>query len=221
MLLSFALYAGLLLIAAGVVALIPRRTRGKAPFAVLAGFALVVIAAAWPPRESRVKSPQTHLDAIIPAWQFDEVHAIHVNAPPERVYAAARAVTADEILLFRTLTAIRRLGRRTPPNILNAPRGEPLLDVATRGGFRWLADDPPRELVVGTRIGPKTVAVMNFLIEPDGRGGSNLSTTTRVHASTSRAARVFALYWRVIQPGSDIIRRSWLRAIRRRGEAAA
>jgi hypothetical protein len=33
-------------------------------------------------------------------------------------------------------------------------------------------------------------------------------------------ARQFAVYWRLIHPGSDIIRRMWLRAIKRRAERA-
>ncbi|HKC24690.1 MAG TPA: hypothetical protein VKF32_08095, partial [Thermoanaerobaculia bacterium] len=90
--------------------------------------------------------------------------------------------------------------------------------VATRSGFEGLADDPGREMVVGIRISKATLAAMNFLIETDGRGGTNLSTETRVFASTASARRAFAVYWRAILPGSDLIRRSWLRAIGRRAE---
>jgi uncharacterized SAM-binding protein YcdF (DUF218 family) len=57
---------------------------------------------------------------------------------------------------------------------------------------------------------------MNFLIAPDGPDGSVVSTETRVFATSPAARRRFAAYWRVIYPGSAIIRRMWLRAIRRR-----
>jgi hypothetical protein len=60
---------------------------------------------------------------------------------------------------------------------------------------------------------------MNFLVTPDGRGGSNVSTETRVFAATEPMRRRFAVYWRIIHPGSDIIRRSWLRAIKERAES--
>ena len=60
-----------------------------------------------------------------------------------------RAVSADEILLFRTLTWIRRLGRHGPESILEAPPHAPLLGVATRTGFAVLADEPGREIVFG------------------------------------------------------------------------
>ena len=60
---------------------------------------------------------------------------------------------------------------------------------------------------------------MNFVVTPDGRGGSNVSTETRVYANGAKPLRIFKIYWRVIHPGSDIIRRMWLRAVKRRAEA--
>lgn len=182
------------------------------------------------------------LDEFVPVWQFREVHARRIAAPPAVVFDAVRAVRADEILFFRTLTWIRRFGRPLPESILNAGARDPLLDVATRSGFVWLADDPPHELVVGTAvIAPRGVtcvapedftrtappgyvlAAMNFLVRPQG-DGSLLSTETRVFATDARSRRRFALYWFVIYPGSAFIRRMWLRAIARRverGSAAA
>ena len=64
------------------------------------------------------------------------------------------------------------------------------------------------------------VATMNFLVTPDGNG-SRLSTETRVYANTDSARRRFAVYWRIIRPGSDIIRRMWLRAIKERAERSS
>ena len=175
----------------------------------------------------------------MPAWQFDERHEIHVNAPPEKVFAAIRAVRADEILFFQTLTAIRRCGQPGPESIMNAPEEKPLLDVATQTTFVYLADEAPRELVVGTVVaaprqphasqtGTRNIsqdispgvalATMNFLVTPDNHGGSTISSVTRVYGNNAPIVRHFAVYWRIIHPGSDIIRRMWLRAIKRRAE---
>lgn len=176
------------------------------------------------------------LDEFMPWWQFAEHHMRNIAAPPERVYAAVKAIRADEILFFRTLTGIRRGWRHTPQGILHPGTREPLLDVATRTGFIWLADDPPCELVLGTAVicppgahDPLTpdlfrrspgrgyaLGAMNFELRPDDRGGSVVSTETRVHATDDRTRRRFAWYWRVIRPGSGLIRRMWLRAIERR-----
>ena len=125
---------------------------------------------------------------------------------------------ADEIALFNVLTTIRRGGRKAPEGILNAGKTKPLLDVATSTTFRYLADEPPREIVVGTHIARGIEATMNFVVTPEPHG-SNVATETRVYANDAASARKFAVYWRVIHPGSDIIRRMWLRAIKRRAEA--
>jgi hypothetical protein len=60
------------------------------------------------------------------------------------------------------------------------------------------------------------LAAMNFVVTADGSGGSVITTETRVFASSPSARRRFAAYWRIIYPGSALIRRMWLRAIRRR-----
>ena len=60
---------------------------------------------------------------------------------------------------------------------------------------------------------------MNFHVEPVGPGASRLVTQTRVAATDSLATRRFAAYWRVIYPGSALIRLMWLRAIKSRAEA--
>ena len=171
----------------------------------------------------------------MPAWQFREFHSLKVAAPPDRVFAAIKEVRADEIFLFRTLTWIRRGGRPLPESILNAGDRDPLIDVALRGGFVRLAEDAPRELVIGTavhapagahdtltredfsRLRPGyALAAMNFLVTPDGANASIVSTETRVFANGRSTRRRFAAYWRVIYPGSALIRRSWLRAIQQR-----
>lgn len=215
MLLSWILYCGAAATFIGAIALLPRRTRPKGVWLIVAGIASVLAAILWPAREQRVASIETHLDEIMPRWQFDEQHEIRIAATPERIFAAIRNVTAGEIRFYQTLTAIRRLGRSGGENILNVPDAKPILEVATRGGFRVLADDPPRELVLGTNVAPSTLAVMNFRVGSDGL----VTTETRVFAKTDAGRRSFAVYWRAIRPGSGIIRRSWLEAIKRRAES--
>jgi hypothetical protein len=215
---SVALYAGGAATVAGAAMLLRRRTRRAGGALIAGGLGVAAAALLWPVSESHVASQTTHLDAAMPRWQFHEVHDIHVDADPRHVYDAVRAVRANEIALFKTLVAIRRGGRKGPEDILNPPEDAPLLDVATRTTFHYLANDPPREIVVGTCVGPGVDATMNFLIAAEGRG-CRLTTETRVFADNARGARIFAGYWRAIHPGSDLIRRMWLRAIKHRAEA--
>ena len=61
-------------------------------------------------------------------------------------------------------------------------------------------------------------AAMNFRWQDDGGGWTRLTTETRVFATDAAARRRFAVYWRLIYPGSSLIRRNWLAAIRERAE---
>jgi hypothetical protein len=218
MLLSVLLYCGLFAAILGAVAMLRRRTRRRAAAIVATGVALVVIACAWPAAEEGAAAKVLLLDEIMPRWQFVERHEIRIAAPPERIYAAIRNVTAGEIRFFQVLTSIRCMGRcREKESILHAPAAKPILDVAVGSGFRMLAADAPRELVIGSRVAPGAFAVMNFHVD----GAGLVTTETRVFARTDAARRRFAIYWRFIRPGSGIIRRSWLEAIKRRAEATS
>jgi hypothetical protein len=240
-------YTGLCVAIIGLVSLVKPirltglRTRRHALTAAAGGVAVTLAGLALPARESRVARPRTLLDAQLPAWQFREFHRTAVHASPEQTYEAIGRVKADEISLFHALTWIRRGGRRAPESILNAGNRKPIIDVATENGFVRLAEDAPRELVIGTVVvappgargglapgelfrGPLpdgfAVAAMNFRVTPVAGGGSIVETETRVYASGASARRRFAAYWRTIYPGSALIRRMWLRAIRKRAEGS-
>jgi hypothetical protein len=58
---------------------------------------------------------------------------------------------------------------------------------------------------------------MNFRLEDEGET-CLVSTETRVQTTDASSRRRFAMYWFVIYPGSALIRRMWLRAIKRRAE---
>jgi hypothetical protein len=107
--------------------------------------------------------------------------------------------------------------------------------VATHG-FTVLGEDPPRELVLGV-VGafwrlrgdlrevdsaafrqtppPGTArAAWNFHVTERADGSSVLSTETRVACSDAASRWRFRIYWLVVRPGSGLIRRAMLRAIR-------
>ena len=214
MLLSWLLYCGFAAAFTGAIATLPRRTRRKGAWLFATGIASALIALFWPATEQHTEGVHAHIDEIMPRWQFEEHHEIQIDAPPERIWTAIRDVTPREIRLFQTLTAIRRFGRSGGEDILNAPDTKPILAVATSSGFDVLVDDAPRELILGVHVAPQTLAVMNFHLD-----GTRLTTETRVFAETDEARRSFAIYWRLIRPGSGIIRVSWLEAIKRRAEA--
>jgi hypothetical protein len=243
---SYFVYLGFTFFFAGFLSLIRPlrflyiRTRRMALMVSGLGLLLALGVLLLPYRNKEAVNRVTKLDDWMPRWQVGERHVLKIAAPPAKVFAAIHEVRADEILLFRTLTAIRRCGGTGPESILNAPEQKPLLDVATQTTFLLLENEAPRELVIGTVIAaPRTVrgsgrlepdlfrktlrpgvvlATMNFAVTPTDDGGSTVATETRVCANSPAALRRFGIYWRLIHPGSDIIRRMWLRAIARRAE---
>jgi hypothetical protein len=177
------------------------------------------------------------VDEFLPAFDFNEVHFAHVNAPPERVLRAVRELTARDVPLMVVLMAVRSLpalvrGRRP------APSGR-LLDGFERAGFVMLAERPG-ELVLGAvgrfwtaagGIRPVSAeefagfaepgyarAAIDFRAVEQPSGRTLLTTETRIQATDDEARRRFARYWRVVHPGSALIRRGWLRAVQRRAE---
>jgi hypothetical protein len=119
----------------------------------------------------------------------------------------------------------------------------PLLDQMLSHGFTLLGEEPGREIVFGTigrfwnirsgfqeLVAPEDFfafdrpdygrAVMNFRVDPAGAEGGavRLSTETRIFIPDEAARRKFARYWRVAGLGSALIRRGWLRAVKRRAE---
>jgi hypothetical protein len=244
---STIVYSGLVIAAVGLVFVIKPihrlhvTTRGQGLAILAVGVGVSVVGLSLPTSESRATRAETRLDEFVPVWQFGERHTIEIDAPPVRVFDAIRRVRADEISFFRALTWIRRGGRPLPQSILNAGNREPLIDVALKRGFVRLADDSVRELVIGTVVGAPSgargqltpeifrktlppgfaLAAMNFLVIPEGPNRSMVVTETRVYANSPAARRRFARYWRLIYPGSALIRRMWLRAVRRRATTPA
>jgi hypothetical protein len=242
----FLVYAGLIAaLVAGISVIKPLhflgiRTRLRA-LAVL-GLALgaTVLGMALPASETHVPAIATRLDEFAPVYQFHEVHAVRVRASQDQCYTAIREVGPEEIALFHTLTWMRRFGRRGTESLINAPARRPILDTALRTGFLLLAEARGREIVIGAVMGPAgpewargnrspeqfkalhtryaAKIAMNFRVEPAGPGECRIVTETRVFATSPPASRAFAAYWRVIYPGSALIRRMWLRAIQRRAE---
>ena len=184
------------------------------------------------------------LDDFLPTFDFNEVHVISVHAPRERIFRALMEITPAEIALIRTLFAIRSLpARLLGRGNMGFAATQPFLQQALRNGFTLLAEAPNQELVLGTigqfwkLTGSVPVrltepsefltfnhpdyakAAMNFsLDETPGNSRVSVRTETRIVVPDPATRKKFARYWRVIYPGSALIRRMWLRAIKRRAE---
>jgi hypothetical protein len=176
----------------------------------------------------------TLLEEVMPEYDVTEIHELWVPAEPAAAYDAVVAVSASEVRLFGPLMRLRTFGRSG--RVFDAAK--PLLGEMKRIGFVELGVRPGEEVAVGA-IGrfwsplgnrPRPIAdfadfdepgyakaAMNFTVAPAG-DGSRIKTETRIVGTDAAATRKFRVYWLLIRLGSGAIRRSWLKAIRRRLE---
>lgn len=179
---------------------------------------------------------------MLPTYDVASRHLIRVAAGLDQVYAAARHADLGRPWPVRLLMGIRALPALAGTRLRGRrPVAEATIEQWRVGAaaFTLIAEAPGREFVLGimgrfwTPTGGLVAAsaerfrepppsglaqaVWNFRVEPHGTG-TQLSTETRVRCADTATRRQFARYWRVIRPGSGLIRRSMLRQIRAEAE---
>jgi hypothetical protein len=179
------------------------------------------------------------LEQFMPRFDTRFEHAIGIPAPAQAVFAAVEAVTVTEVRFLRELEFIRALPGWAATGRLEVPTGDAPLVLSFTGGAVLLGARPPEEVLAGAigrfwrLAGNEPVvfsspeaflsfsepgfakAVVGFRLDP--RGAETLLTTeTRFVGTDEATRRLMSRYWRIIRPGSNLIRTEWLRAIRRR-----
>ena len=157
----------------------------------------------------------------LPEYDVRRVHAIAVDAPADRALAAALAVTPAEAPLLRVLFSLRGLRAPAATSIWQAMASE---GFAPYDATTLAAVGRPWRVLSRLRRDEDFAAfddpgwakmAMDFRAD-DGR----LVTETRVHLTDEAARRSFRRYWLVVRPFSGLVRRSWLKAAKRRAESA-
>jgi len=244
-LLSTLAYAGIAAALGGLAnAVIPFRFLGIrrriVGVVILAGGVVLMVAALiWPAPMFRVGHPQTYLDDAMPEYQFWEKHSVRIHARPEQVMQAVRQSTFGDMKSLSMLLKIRSAGLRTPSQSTGALAADRRIldafsasgyvsgggehEIVTCGGANVPARRPlkPRSLEeCASYREPGAIKVaFNFKAGDAGQGWSVVSTETRVLATDDVTSRGMGRYWRLIVPGSGLLRRQWLAGIKRRAES--
>jgi len=182
---------------------------------------------------------------FLPASDHTQVHSIRVQADPHRCFSAVKDLTLSELSpLVHLWLAIRAVPWRLRGRAGRAPlvATEPMLEQILSRGLIQLAEADDREIGWGT-VGRfwqlaggscpgidrppaflafnqpgSAKAVMNCSVDASSDGGTRVSTETRIQMTDAVARSKFAMYWRVVHPGSALIRQLWLMAVKRRAE---
>jgi len=243
-LLSLLAYTGIVLALCGLAnVMLPFRFLGVRKRAVGAlvlagGVVLALVGLCWPDSRIHVAQPGSRLDDIMPEYTGSEVHSVRVHARPEQVMQAVRQSTFGDLKSLGTLLKIRGAVMRTPALDTGDLRNKRMLDGFAESGY--LLDGSEHEIVI-FRVGnvratrpPEVHTLQEFAAyrEPGGvkmafdfnaveaqNGWSTLTTETRVVGMDDSSRGPGALYWRLILPGSGLLRRQWLEGIKRRAES--
>jgi hypothetical protein len=177
-------------------------------------------------------------------------HVRGVRAPPDRVFAALATADFGKSRLITLLFALRGIPallvapRETLERLRKRKRHSALtLDRITKEGFGLVAERPGEEIVLGVtgrfwkasaklqpaslelfRTGPAkgdALAAWSFRVEPAPDNHTRLTTETRIKTADVDTLLTFKRYWRLVHPGSAMIRRSMLATIAREASQPA
>jgi hypothetical protein len=242
--LSTLVYSGIVLALCGLANLaVPFRflgvhRRAVGALALAGGVALSYAALSWPASTIRVAQPRTRLDDVMPEYQFVERHSARAHARPERVMQAIRESSFGDMTSLATLLKIRAVFVHAPAHDTGSLQSKRILDSFAESGYllansehevvmlgAWNARAQRRpdvhtlhEFVDYREPGAVKVA-FDFTVEEAGQGWSKVSTETRVLAADEATCRGMGRYWRLIAPGSGLLRLQWLDGIKKRAES--
>ncbi|HSL21614.1 MAG TPA: hypothetical protein VK886_08765 [Vicinamibacterales bacterium] len=183
------------------------------------------------------------LDACMPDYEVREVHEVAVNAPAPVTMAAAREVAFADSQVVRALFRLREWPGRLRGMRVAPIQRRPVLEEVLEIGWRPLAEEPGRRLVMGAVTQPwkqnvvfrglgsgefaafrePDYAKIAWTLEADASGASAsvFRTETRVATTDEGARRRFRWYWSLLSPGILLIRREILRLVKTEAERRA
>jgi hypothetical protein len=199
---------------------------------VAAGAYAASVGVAWR-QYGRVRSPDADevdpwLDRFMPVYDVVERHHVRIAAPAAITLAAAAEQDLLRLPLVRAIFRARELVLGATPDTRPQPRG--LLAQMRALGWGVLADDPGREIVVGSVTKPWEAnptfralppgefatfcdpgfvkIVWTLRADAIGESASVFRTETRARATDATARAHFRRYWAFASPGIGLIR--WL-----------
>lgn len=179
------------------------------------------------------------IDSFLPVPHVSEKHSIEIAADQQTVYRALWTADLGGSWMIKGLLGLRALPRLLLHPGTHRPRTNTAITLRTLidAGFGMLAEEPPREIVLGV-TGPfwrplgnvlpfkaedfqgpvrpgLARAVWNFSVADTANERTRLSTETRVICGDASSRRKFRVYWLLVRPFSGLIRHLMLRAVRR------
>jgi hypothetical protein len=240
---SYFFWIGVILVLAGIISFIKPLAflfifdRTIATSVICAGLLISVTSLYWPVPIYHSTTNQK-IDTLLHDYSFNEYHEVLINASVEEVKHALHTTSVADIPAALFLMRIRGIANDKDQRD-KAPKNKPCTDTLSTPEFRFIVADPNEFITVmiikaSAKIPPPEIktaeqfrafnepgyvkVAINFrLISLDDKQ-TLLTTETRNLPITQKDCFIFGRYWRIIYPGSAIIRRVWLDVLAQKAE---
>ena len=220
--------------------------RNVAACVIFSGTLISVVSLLYPVKVKQSSTTNLKIDALLPNYSFNEIHEVQINASPEKVKQILQVTGVKDIPVVHLLMKIRGIADDSLDMSDRVANNKAGFDTFSTPDFNFFVVDPnefvtvmiiksamvsnksdkpaPPEILTLEQFtsfnnpGYVKVAVNFRFISTDNKS-TTLTTETRVQGITSEDNSTFGYYWRIIYPGSAIIRRVWLDTIRKRAHA--
>lgn len=232
---SYFFWIGAILTLTGIVSLIEPLSflfifnRIIAACVLCGGVLTSITALLWP---VKVYHSETNLaiDNLQPDYSFNEYHEVTIDASIENAKLALKTTGVKDIPAVLFLMKIRGIAKEKDMSD-KVTRNEEKTDSFSTPDFNFMVASPSELLTVmilkaSAKTAPPEITTaeefmafnepgyvkvaINFRFIKLDNGKTLLSTETRNRPMTKKDRRIFGRYWRVVYPGSAIIRRVWL-----------
>jgi len=213
---------------------------------VIAGGALIsILSLLWPVREAHATTSGQEIDTLMPVYSFSEFHEVQITVSPERVKQTLKVTGVKDIPAAHLLMKIRGIAGddvdmsdraancQAGPETFSTPdfhffavgQAEFITVMILKSSFATGNSNSPAPPEITSLEQFRSFndpgyvkVVMNFRFISDDAQKTILTTETRVRGITPRDSRIFSRYWRIIYPGSAIIRRVWLDTVKNKAQ---
>ncbi|MDD4603848.1 MAG: hypothetical protein PHF97_08585 [Bacteroidales bacterium] len=212
---------------------------------VIGGILISAVSLLYPVKIRLSQTNNQKIDSLLPDFTFNEFHEVRINASPEKLKQVLQVTGVKDIPIARLLMKIRGIADEDVDLSDRASNNIVGLDTISTPDFNFFVVAPdewitvmilksviitnnvnkPAPPVISTleqfksfnEPGYMKVAV-NFRFIRINNNETILTTETRNNGITREDNRTFGYYWKIIYPGSAIIRRVWLDTIKKKAQ---
>jgi len=215
-----------------------------AVFVTLGGMLISIISLLCPTKEKHSPTNNLEIDKLLPDYTFNEFHDVLLNASPEKAKQALQTTGVNDIPAAHLLMKTRGIARKNKYTDMSdrAAKSQADSESFSTPDFNFFVPAPDEFITVmiiksnmlskkSELPAPPEIKTLeqfqsfnapgyikvaaNFRFIDKGNNKTLLSTETRNQGTTLNDNRIFARYWRMVYPGSAIIRRVWLDTIKK------